>query len=115
KAEIDLRRITEESRPHPPRSAQPFHDLYVLSNNDFLSASRPHPPRSAQLFWEHAHRVATEKLTRLRQQFPGAPLQVELLTRDGLVAEEVLALAGGVRSDLSGMARDGRSGVGRLR
>ncbi|MGE0679580.1 MAG: universal stress protein [Candidatus Binatia bacterium] len=87
-AEIDLRRIMEESREHPPRSAQPF--------------------------WDHAHRVAHAKLSTLRQQFLGAHAQVEVLVREGPAAEDILRTAEQRQVDLIVMSTHGRGGVRRL-
>lgn len=88
KADIDLRKIMEESRQHPPRSAQPF--------------------------WDHAHRMAHTKLSLMRQQFLGAHAQVELVVREGLAAEDILRVAEEKSVDLIVMATHGRSGVRRL-
>jgi nucleotide-binding universal stress UspA family protein len=87
-AEIDLRKIMEESRQHPPRSAQPF--------------------------WDHAHRVAHAKLSLIRQQFLGTHAQVELVVREGPAAEDILRVAEEKNVDLIVMATHGRSGVRRL-
>ena len=87
-AEIDLRRIMEESREHPPRSAQPF--------------------------WDHAHRVAHAKLSTLRQQFLGVRAQVEMIVREGPAAEDILRTAERRQVDLIIMSTHGRSGVRRL-
>jgi nucleotide-binding universal stress UspA family protein len=87
-AEIDLRRIMEESREHPPRSAQPF--------------------------WDHAHRVAHAKLSTLRQQFLGVNAQVEVIVREGPAAEDILRTAERRQVDLIIMSTHGRSGVRRL-
>jgi len=91
KAELDLRRIMEESRQHPPRSAQPF--------------------------WEHAHQVAHAELSVLRHQLLGAPLQVsqaEVMVGEGSAAEDILRVAEQKRPDLIVMATHGRTGVQRL-
>lgn len=88
KAEIDLRRIMEESREHPPRSAQPF--------------------------WDHAHRVAHAKLSTMRQQFLGVRAQVEVLVCEGPAAQDILDTAEKRAVDLIVMATHGRSGVRRL-
>lgn len=87
-ADIDLRKIMEESRQHPPRSAQPF--------------------------WDHAHRVAHAKLSLMQQQFLGAHVQVELVVREGPAAEDILRVAEEKDVDLIVMATHGRSGVQRL-
>jgi nucleotide-binding universal stress UspA family protein len=87
-AEIDLRRLMEESRQHPPRSAQPF--------------------------WDHAHQVAEAKLMLLRQQFLGAGVQVELFVTEGFPAEEIVRIAENRRADLIVMATHGRTGIRRL-
>ena len=88
KADIDLRKIMEESRQHPPRSAQPF--------------------------WDHAHRVAHAKLSLMRQQFLGAHAQVELVVQERPAAEDILRVAEEKDVDLIVMATHGRSGVRRL-
>lgn len=87
-AEIDLRRIMEESREHPPRSAQPF--------------------------WDHAHHVAHAKLATLRQQFLSMRAQVEVMVREGPAAEDILHTAERRQVDLIIMSTHGRSGVRRL-
>ncbi|MBI3757057.1 MAG: universal stress protein [Deltaproteobacteria bacterium] len=88
KVEIDIQRLMEESREHPPRSAQPF--------------------------WDHAHRVAHGKLAALRQQFLGAHAQVEIIVREGPAAEDILNTAEKRAVDLIVMSTHGRSGVRRL-
>jgi len=88
KAEIDVRRIMEESREHPPRSAQPF--------------------------WDHAHQVAHAKLSTLRQQFLGVHAQVELSIREGPAVEDILRTVERRAVDLIVMSTHGRSGVRRL-
>lgn len=87
-AEIDLRKIMEESRQHPPRSAQPF--------------------------WDHAHRVAHAKLLLMQQQFLNTRAQVELVVQEGPAAEDILRVAEEKNVDLIVMATPGRSGVRRL-
>lgn len=89
KAEIDLQRIMEEARQHPPRSAQPF--------------------------WEHAHHVSQQKLSALRDQFLAASSQrVELLVRDGPASEEIVKAAEEQRADVIVMATHGRTGIRHL-
>jgi nucleotide-binding universal stress UspA family protein len=88
KADIDLRKLMEESRQHPPRSAQPF--------------------------WDHAHRVAHAKLALIQQQFLGTQARVELVVREGPAAEDILHVAEEKNVDLIVMATHGRSGVRRL-
>jgi len=87
-ADIDLRKLMEESRQHPPRSAQPF--------------------------WDHAHRVAHAKLSLLQQQFLGTQARIELIVREGPAAEDILHIAEERNVDLIVMATHGRSGVRRL-
>jgi nucleotide-binding universal stress UspA family protein len=86
--EIDFRKIMEESRHHPPRSAQPF--------------------------WEHAHSVAHAKLIPIQQQFLDAQLQVELLVQEGPAAATIVEVAEQKDVDLIVMATYGRSGVRRF-
>ncbi|MBI3796313.1 MAG: universal stress protein [Deltaproteobacteria bacterium] len=88
KAEIDIRKLMEESRQHPPRSAQPY--------------------------WEHAHHVAQAKLSLMQQQFLGAGTQIELIVREGAAAAEILRVAEEKNVDLIVMATHGRGGVRRL-
>jgi nucleotide-binding universal stress UspA family protein len=88
KVELDLKKIMEESRLHPPRSAQPF--------------------------WDHAHQVAHAKLTTMRQQFLGVHAQVELIVREGPAAEDILKTAEKREVDLIVIATHGRSGMRRL-
>jgi nucleotide-binding universal stress UspA family protein len=87
-AEIDLRKLMEESRQHPPRSAQPF--------------------------WEHAQRVAQAKLALLQQPLLGTHVRVTVQVREGSPAEEILKVAERESPDLIVMATHGRSGVRRL-
>ena len=91
KAEFDLQRLMEESRQHPPRSAKPY--------------------------WDHAYRVAQDKLNHLRQQLLSAPAhgsQVEIQVSEGPAAESILKLAGEKAPDMLVMATHGRTGVRRL-
>jgi nucleotide-binding universal stress UspA family protein len=89
KAEIDLQRIMEEARQHPPRSAQPF--------------------------WEHARHVSQQRLSALRDQFLAASSQrVELLVRDGPASEEIVKAAEEQRADVIVMATHGRTGIRHL-
>jgi nucleotide-binding universal stress UspA family protein len=91
KATFDVQRLMEESRQHPPRSAQPY--------------------------WEHAHHRAQEKLGALRQQLLGAPAhasQVDIQVREGPAAESILTIAKEKTPDLIVMATHGRTGVRRL-
>jgi nucleotide-binding universal stress UspA family protein len=91
KATFDLQRLMEESRQHPPRSAQPY--------------------------WEHAYRVAQEKLSHLRQRLLGAPAyasQVEIQVSEGPAAESILTIAGEKAPDVIVMATHGRTGVRRF-
>lgn len=91
KAVFDLQRIMEESRQQPPRSAKPY--------------------------WDHAYRVAQEKLSHLRQQLLGAPAhasQVEIQVSEGPAAEGILKIGGEKAPDVIVMATHGRTGVRRL-
>lgn len=87
-AEIDLQRLMEESRQHPPRSAQPF--------------------------WEHAQRLSQTKLSVFRQQFLEVQAQAEILVREGPAAQDILDAAQKKAVDLIVMSTHGRSGVRRL-
>jgi nucleotide-binding universal stress UspA family protein len=89
--EIDVRKLMEESRHHPPRSAQPF--------------------------WDHAHQVAQAKLNRLRQDLLETPLRasrIELLVGEGPAAQDILMVSERERPDLIVMPTHGRTGVQRL-
>jgi nucleotide-binding universal stress UspA family protein len=91
KAEIDIKRLMEESRQHPPRSAQPF--------------------------WDHAHQIAHAKLSVLRQQLLGAPYhvaQAEILIGEGPAAQDILKVAEQKSPDLIVIATHGRTGVRRF-
>ncbi|MBI3301756.1 MAG: universal stress protein [Deltaproteobacteria bacterium] len=79
-----------------------------------LEESRRHPPRPAQPFWDHAHRVAQEKLRLLQHQFLEAHVQVQVLMRDGSAAEEILLVAEQTSADLIIMTTHGRTGLRRL-
>jgi nucleotide-binding universal stress UspA family protein len=89
--DIDMRRLMEESRHHPPRSAQPF--------------------------WDHAHHLAQAKLSQLRHQLLSTTqgtAQVEIIVGEGPVAEHILRVAEQKTPDLIVMATHGRTGVQRL-
>jgi nucleotide-binding universal stress UspA family protein len=89
--EVDVRHLMEESRQHPPRSAQPFRD--------------------------HAHRFAKAKLSELRHQLLSSaqgPCQVEVLVGEGPAAEHILHVAEEKIPDLIVMATHGRMGVQRF-
>jgi nucleotide-binding universal stress UspA family protein len=82
-----------------------------------MEESRQHPPRSAQPFWDHAHEVAQAKLSRLRQELVDALLpatRVELLVGEGPAAQDILTVAERERPDLIVMATHGRTGVRHL-
>jgi nucleotide-binding universal stress UspA family protein len=89
--DIDVRRLMEESRQHPPRSAQPF--------------------------WDHAHHLAQVKLSQLRHQLlstaPGTG-QVEVIVGEGPAVEHILRVAEQKAPDLIVMATHGRTGVPRF-
>ena len=88
RADLDLRKLMEESRQHPPRSAQPY--------------------------WEHAQRVAHAKLSLIQHQFLGTSARVKLMVREGPAAGEILRAAEENSVDLIVMATHGRGGVQRL-
>jgi nucleotide-binding universal stress UspA family protein len=82
-----------------------------------MEESRQHPPRSAQPYWEQASRVAQGKLSSLRQQLLGAPghaSRVEIQVNEGPTAEGILTIAGATAADVIVMATHGRTGVRRL-
>ena len=89
--DVDVRRLMEESRQHPPRSAQPF--------------------------WDHAHHLAQAKLSELRHQLLSTAQgtgQVEVIVGEGPAAEHILHVAEQKTPDLIVMATHGRTGVQRL-
>lgn len=94
----------------------PFLEMYKSDETEFdmkqiATESRDHPPRIAQPFWEHAEQVSLGKLTTLCQHFEGLPARIELLTRDGLPAENLLAVAAEKNIDLLVIATHGRTGI----
>jgi nucleotide-binding universal stress UspA family protein len=89
--DVDVRRLMEESRQHPPRSAQPF--------------------------WDHAHHFAQAKLSELRHQLLSTaqgPGQVEVLVGEGPAAEHIRHVAAQKTPDLIVMATHGHTGVQRF-
>jgi len=87
-ADLNLKHVSEESRQHPPRSAQPY--------------------------WENAMQVAKAKLSQLRQQLlvPSSPvLQAEIVVTEGAPAIAILTAAEQHQVDCIVMAPHGRSGV----
>jgi nucleotide-binding universal stress UspA family protein len=88
---VDMRRLMEESRQHPPRSSQPF--------------------------WDHAHHFAQAKLSEVRHQLLSAAQgasQVEVLVGEGPAAEHILHVAAQKTPDLIVMATHGHTGVQRF-
>jgi nucleotide-binding universal stress UspA family protein len=89
--EVDVRRLMEESRQHPPRSAQPF--------------------------WDHARHFAQAKLRGLRHQLLSTAQgtgHVEVIVGEGPAAEHILHVAAQNTPDLIVMATHGRTGVQRF-
>ena len=92
-------------------------DTAVFDLRRLMEESRQHPPRSAKPYWEHAYGVAQEKLRSLRQQLLGAPVhasQVDIQVSEGPAAESLLAIAREKAPDVIVMATHGRTGVRRL-
>jgi nucleotide-binding universal stress UspA family protein len=94
----------------------PFMEMYKSDETEFdmeqiATESRDHPPRIAQPFWEHAEQVSLGKLAALRQHFDSLPARIELLTRDGLPAENLLVVAAEKDIDLLVIATHGRTGI----
>jgi nucleotide-binding universal stress UspA family protein len=90
-ADFNLKHVSEESRQHPPRSAQPY--------------------------WENAMQVAKAKLSQLRQQLlepPSPVLQAEMVVTEGTPAAAILTVAEQHQVDGIVMATHGRSGVRRF-
>jgi nucleotide-binding universal stress UspA family protein len=90
-ADFNLKHVSEESRQHPPRSAQPY--------------------------WENAMQVAKAKLCQLRQQLLASPspvLRAEMVVTEGAPATAILTAAEHHQVDCIVMATHGRSGVRRF-
>ena len=100
----------------------PLLDVYAPDTAAFdlprlMEESRQHLPRSAKPYWEHAYRVAHDKLRSLRQQFLGAPAyasQVDIQVSEGPAAENILAIAREKAPDVIVMATHGHTGVRHL-
>ena len=89
--DIDVRRLMEESRQHPPRSAQPF--------------------------WDHAHQFTQAKLSQWRHQLLATAqgtVHVEIIVGEGPAAEHIVRVVGQKNPDLIVMATHGRTGVQRF-
>ncbi len=89
--DIDVRRLMEESRQHPPRSAQPF--------------------------WDHAHQFTQAKLSQLRHQLLATAqgtAHVEIIVDEGPAADHILRVTEQQAPDLIVMATHGRTGVQRF-
>lgn len=89
--DIDVRRLMEKSRQHPPRSAQPF--------------------------WDHAHQFTQAKLSQLRHQLLSTAqgtAHVEIIVGEGPAADHILRVVGQKNPDLIVMATHGRTGVRRF-
>jgi nucleotide-binding universal stress UspA family protein len=92
-------------------------DTVDIDMHRLMEESRHHPPRSAQPFWDHAHRLAQAKLSQLRHQLLSTTqgtAQVEIIVGEGPVAEHILRVAEQKTPDLIVMATHGRTGVQRL-
>lgn len=90
-ADFNLKHVSEESRQHPPRSAQPY--------------------------WENATQVAKAKLSQVRQQLltpPSPVLRTEIVVTEGAPATAILTAAEQHQVDCIVMATHGRSGVRRF-
>jgi|GEM_PF-409744 len=90
-ADLDLKHVSEESRQHAPRSAQPF--------------------------WEHAHQEARTKLSVIRQRLVGDPspvLRADIIAIEGPPAFAILNAAAQHHVDFIVMATHGRTGVRRF-
>lgn len=82
-----------------------------------MEDSRQHPPRSAQPFWDHAHHLAQAKLSELRHQLLSTAQgtsQIEILVGEGPAAEHILRVVEQKMPDLIVMATHGRTGVERF-
>jgi nucleotide-binding universal stress UspA family protein len=90
-ADFNLKHVSEESRQHPPRSAQPY--------------------------WENATQVAQAKLSQIRQQLlapPSPVLRAEIVVAEGAPATVILEAAEQQQVDGIVMATHGRSGIRRF-
>jgi nucleotide-binding universal stress UspA family protein len=82
-----------------------------------MEESRQHPPRSAQPFWDHAYQFAHAKLSELRRQILSTSQggdQVEVLVGEGPAAEHILHVADQKTPDLIVIATHGRTGMQRF-
>ena len=82
-----------------------------------MEESRQHPPRSAQPFWDHAHQLAQAKLSQLRHQLLSTTQEtahVEVLVGEGPAADHIPRVVEQKASDLIVMATHGRTGVPRF-
>ena len=92
-------------------------DTTDLNLKHVSEESRQHPPRSAQPYWENAMQVAKAKLSQLRQQLlalMSPVLQAEIVVVEGSPATVILEAAEQHQIDCIVMATHGRSGVRRL-
>jgi nucleotide-binding universal stress UspA family protein len=90
-APLDLKHISEDSRQHAPRSAQPY--------------------------WEHAHQQAKAKLSVIREQLltdPPPGFRADILPVEGSPALAILNAATQHNADFIVMATHGRTGVRRF-
>lgn len=79
--------------------------------------SRLHPPRSAQQYWAHAAQVSKDKLQQLRQELLAQPSPVSLaenVAEEGIPADIILHNAAQYRADMIVMSTHGHSGVRRF-
>jgi nucleotide-binding universal stress UspA family protein len=79
--------------------------------------SRQHPPRSAQPYWENARQVAKAKLSQSREQLlaPPSPVrQAEIVVAEGAPAAAILEAAEQQQVDCLVLATHGRSGIRRF-
>jgi nucleotide-binding universal stress UspA family protein len=92
-------------------------DLVDIDVQRLMEEARQHPPRSAQPFWDHAHRFAHAKLGEFRQQLLpalSAAGQVEVIVGEGPATEHILRVIEQKHPDLIVMTTHGRTGVPRL-
>jgi nucleotide-binding universal stress UspA family protein len=92
-------------------------DTVDVDVRHLMEESRQHPPRSAQPFWNHAHHFAQAKLSELRHQLLSitqGPSQVEVIVGEGPAAEHIRHVAAQKTPDLIVMATHGHTSVQRF-
>ena len=89
-------------------------DSIEIDFQSLMQEAQQHPPRYAQPFWEHAHRVAEDKLQRLGQELQTDKRGVTVCVREGIASEQILSCAKEKDIDLIVMPTHGRTGLPHL-